>query len=96
MAKAKTFFDYHEEIEQLKLDRIAAWRQQMPADVGTHVDGDQVAEARTRKAAQSSENHPDVVALEVKIRQLRAEQLEAHDEPTVEEWNAYHAKGAQG
>lgn len=86
--KEKTFADFHEEIEALKIERGEAWKAQLPDHINDHAADDEVGIKRSIQAAAIAEVHPDVIAIEAKIRLLRMEQLAQHDEPEYVDHNA--------
>ncbi len=76
--KKKTFDQYTDEIASLKAKRGVAWRKALPDDVDT------LPPDAGRMAALRAENTPEVLALTGEIAILRAEQMAAHGDPTLE------------
>jgi hypothetical protein len=94
MAKEKDWWDYHEEIEALKLERADAWRAALPDHVNDHASDDEEAVQRTIRAARMAELDPAVLAIDAHMRRLRNEQMANCEEPSAAESDAYHARMA--
>lgn len=77
-SKARTWQDYHEEIEALKERRSIEIRKHIPDDVQEQEPRQQ------RMTVLRAENHPSVLALTGEIAMLREEQMSLHEEPPAD------------
>jgi hypothetical protein len=93
VAKEKTWWDYHEEIEALKEERADTWRAVL-GEANDHASDDEEGVQRSIRAARTAELDPSVLAIEGKIRMLRMEQMDRCEEPNAKESDAYHAARA--
>ncbi len=85
-SKEKTWWAFHEEIEQLKEKRATEWQKHLPAEV------QELPPQEARMAVLKAENHPAVLAIAGEIAMLRAEQLAHHNEPEYADHNAHAGK----